>query len=101
MGENDDLIADTDDTAESDVLVTDAVSAKVISVVADVLHVSKDSIGLETAAADVEGWDSFGHVRIVLAIDKAFDISLSMGAIEKAASVSGLVDAVERALKHG
>ncbi|KAB0681870.1 acyl carrier protein [Aureimonas leprariae] len=99
MGQNDDLIAGTDRTAGQCTVAGDPVATKIIAVVADVLGVAKDTIGLDTVAADVEGWDSFGHVRIVLAIDKAFGIALSMGAIEKAASVAGLVEVVDEALK--
>lgn len=95
MGQTDDLIAGTD---AASVAVGDPTAAKVIAVVADVLGVAKDAIGLDTVAADIEDWDSFGHVRIVLAIDKAFGISLSMGAIEKAASIAGLVEVVDAAL---
>ena len=29
-------------------------------------------IGAETVAADVEGWDSVGHIRLILACEQAF-----------------------------
>jgi acyl carrier protein len=29
-------------------------------------------IGPETVAADVEGWDSVGHIRLILACEQAF-----------------------------
>lgn len=94
MGQNDDLTRVGDDEG----VIGDSVTQKVLGIVADVLSVPKASIDATTVAADVEGWDSFGHVRVVMAVDAAFRIKLSMGAIERADSIAGLVDAVEEAL---
>lgn len=97
MGQNDDLIGSTDDVTDSDIEVGDCVLAKVKGIVSDVLNVPRNAIRLETRAADVDAWDSFGHVRIILAIDAAFGVKLSMEAIEKADGIGGLVEAVEGA----
>ncbi len=97
MGPNDDLTRGLDGAGSDGTAVGDAVTQKVVAIVADVLGVPKHSVDATTAAADVEGWDSFGHVRIVMAVDAAFRIKLSMGAIERADSIAGLVEAVEEA----
>lgn len=34
-------------------------------------------LGPETVSADVEGWDSVGHVRLVLACEDAFGVRFS------------------------
>ncbi|KQT57343.1 MULTISPECIES: acyl carrier protein [unclassified Aureimonas] len=74
---------------------SDVVLAKVVHALADVLNVPKESIGIETRAADLEAWDSFGHVRIVLALEQLFGIEMTMADIEAADSVAGLCSVVE------
>lgn len=74
---------------------SDLVLAKVVHAVAEVLGVPKDAIGIETRAADLEAWDSFGHVRIVLALEQLFAIEMSMADIEAADSIAGLCSVVE------
>lgn len=78
----------------------DVILDQVIHVVADVLGVSKAAIGIETHGNDVEAWDSFGHVRIVLALEAQFAIHLTMAEIETSGSIRGLVEAVESALER-
>ena len=31
----------------------------------------------QTTAADVQGWDSFNHIRLILAVQKAFKVKFS------------------------
>jgi len=45
----------------------------------------------ETSAADIEGWDSFNHVNIVVAAEQAFGISFSTSEIETLKNVGDLV----------
>jgi len=80
--------------------VTDSILDQVIAVVADVLDMTPDQIGLDTEGADVAAWDSFGHVRIVLALEAEFGIELTMAEIEQSGSVAGLVQVVETARKR-
>ncbi|KQT54103.1 hypothetical protein ASG43_00250 [Aureimonas sp. Leaf454] len=75
----------------------DVVLAQVLHAVADVLNVPKTEIGIDTRAADLEAWDSFGHVRIVLALEQLFAVELSMAEIEAADSIAGLVSVIEAA----
>jgi acyl carrier protein len=49
-------------------------------------------------ADDVEGWDSLGHVRLMVAIEKALGISLSTSEITGLANVGELVAVVSRKL---
>lgn len=74
---------------------SDIVLEKVVHAVADVLNVPKEAIGIETRAADLEAWDSFGHVRIVLALEQLFGVEMSMADIEAADNIAGLCAIVE------
>lgn len=79
---------------------SDIVLDQVVHAVAEVLGVPKDRIGIETRAADIEAWDSFGHVRIVLALEQLFGIEMSMADIETAVSIAGLCAVVERCARE-
>jgi acyl carrier protein len=49
-------------------------------------------------ASQVEGWDSLGHVRLVVAIERALGITLSTAEITGLADVGQLVRVIERKL---
>jgi len=59
-----------------------------------------DDIVLSPAltASQVEGWDSLGHVRLVVAIERALGITLSTAEITGLANVGQLVQVIERKL---
>ena len=44
-----------------------------------------------TSAADVEGWDSFKQIEIILATQEAFDIKLTTKEMDHLTSVGDLV----------
>ena len=55
-----------------------------------------DSIELhdETVADDVDGWDSFEFVNIVVGIEREFSFKFPMGKVEKLKNVSEMVDII-------
>jgi acyl carrier protein len=53
-----------------------------------------------TTSADVDGWDSFGHIYLIGAIEEEFGMKFSMGEVTGMHSVGEMVDIVaERATK--
>jgi acyl carrier protein len=52
----------------------------------------------ELTASEVDGWDSLGHVRLIVAIEQKLKISLSTSEITELANVGQLVDVIERKL---
>jgi acyl carrier protein len=52
-----------------------------------------DSIAVtpELSANDVDGWDSLTHIRLMLTVEKAFKVKLSVLEIGKMANVGDLV----------
>jgi|HubBroStandDraft_3_1064219.scaffolds.fasta_scaffold182587_2 acyl carrier protein len=60
-----------------------------------------DSIALrpDLTANDVEGWDSFSHIRLVLTVEKFFGVKFSASEISKLKNVEGLVDLVRSKVK--
>lgn len=60
--------------------------------IAEETGAAADSITAETTAADVEGWDSLAHVRIMLNIEARAGQAVDIDASYAAASVGELVN---------
>lgn len=48
----------------------------------------------ETTADDIEDWDSFEHINLIVAIEKKFQIKFKMGEVSKLKDVSEMVDLI-------
>ncbi len=57
----------------------------------------EDSITVtpELSAKDVDGWDSLTHIRLMLTVEKAFKIKLSVPEIGKLQNVGDLVTLIK------
>jgi acyl carrier protein len=68
------------------------------STLQDVFHdvFEDDSIAIsrDTTAKDVEGWDSFNHVRLIVAVEEKFKISLSTAEVADLRNVGELIDLI-------
>jgi acyl carrier protein len=51
-------------------------------------------IGLDTRQADLKGWDSLAHVRLVSGIESEFDFQFNLSEIEEINSVRQFVDVI-------
>jgi len=64
----------------------------------DIFHevFDDDSIKVtpELSAADVDGWDSLTHIRLILTVEKAFKVKFSTSEIGKLKNVGDLVDLI-------
>lgn len=60
----------------------------------------EDSIVLtpETTAADIEGWDSFNHINLIVAIEVKFGIKFKTAELDELHNVGHLVDMIQRKL---
>jgi acyl carrier protein len=56
------------------------------------------TLSLDTQQSELASWDSLAHVRIVVAVERAFEVELDVSEIENIHSVRGFYDAVRR---HG
>jgi acyl carrier protein len=48
----------------------------------------------DTTARDIDGWDSFNHVRLIVAVEEKFRISLSTAEVADLRNVGELVDLI-------
>jgi acyl carrier protein len=62
----------------------------------------EDDLSFEEATRfeDLKEWDSLNHVRMVVAMERAFKIRFSMGDLQVVTRVADLIDIIERLL-HG
>jgi acyl carrier protein len=64
------------------------------AVFADVFDDDELTVGDETTAADVDGWDSLMHITLIDAVEEEFDISFDMKTIVKLKNVGEMVDKI-------
>ena len=61
------------------------------------LELDSGSITLNALAENVEGWDSMGHLSILLALDKMFDGKVAgISEIAEANSISKLLEGLKK-----
>jgi acyl carrier protein len=72
----------------------DGILERVGEIMADTFDLDDLKATRETTANDVEEWDSLSHVRLIVAIERAFKIKFSNAEIERLRNVGGLVDAI-------
>jgi acyl carrier protein len=72
------------------------VLSRVTDVFREVFDDEELTVARETTAADVSGWDSLMHVRLVLALEKAFGVRFSSSEVASLANVGELVDVLDR-----
>jgi acyl carrier protein len=70
--------------------------ARLTAVFRDVLDDDDLCLTRATTAADVPGWDSLAHLRLILAVQKAFNVRFSAAQITKLRNVGELADLVDQ-----
>ncbi len=66
------------------------VPSRLRSVLADVFGVPPEQISDETGAGKLEGWDSFGHLQAILALEAEFGVQFDPQRIPELTTVSKL-----------
>lgn len=78
---------------------SDDILSEVRGIIADVLDQPDLQVDRQTSADNVEGWDSFNHINIVVAVEARFGIKFHTADIEELRNVGELVDLIERKLR--
>jgi acyl carrier protein len=50
-------------------------------------------------AADVEGWDSLSHINLIVAVERAFHIKLTLSEIQRLSDVGALIRLIEQKVR--
>lgn len=66
------------------------------SVFRDVFDEDDLALKPQTTADDVDGWDSLTHIRLVLAVSKAFGVKFSASEIGSLKNVGEFVDLIQK-----
>jgi acyl carrier protein len=64
------------------------------SLVSETLGIDEERVVPELSAETVDEWDSLNHLRLITAVEKRFDIRLSMEEVMSLASIGDLAQAV-------
>ena len=75
----------------------DALEARVIGLVGRELGVPEGAITSATSSADIEKWDSLGHLQVCMALEAEFGISPELEELSELDSVAAIVDYVRDA----
>jgi acyl carrier protein len=67
---------------------------KIFTIIRDVFAAPDLSLSETTKAADVEGWDSFNHMNLIMRIEEEFNISFHTDEIGRMGNVGELIAAV-------
>jgi acyl carrier protein len=54
------------------------------------------SFAEDTLFEDLDAWDSFNHIHMVVAMEKAFQIRFGIGELQQLTRVADLIDIIER-----
>jgi acyl carrier protein len=54
----------------------------------------------ELSAKDVEGWDSIGHIDLILALEEEFNIEISALASSKLKNIGELLNLIKKTLSN-
>lgn len=54
----------------------------------------------ETTADDIEDWDSFEHINLVIAVEKKFQIKFTVGEANEMKNVGEMVDIILERMPH-
>ncbi len=52
----------------------------------------------ETTAADIDGWDSFNHISIIVSVETRFGIKMDTREIEGLTNIGALVQTIQKKL---
>jgi acyl carrier protein len=69
---------------------------KLTAIFRDVFDEDDLSLTPETTADDVDGWDSLTHIRLVLAVSKAFGVKFSASEIGNLKNVGEFAALIEK-----
>ena len=72
------------------------VYSKLTAVFREVFDEDELNLTPQTTADDVDGWDSLAHIRLVLAVSKAFGVKFSASEIGNLKNVGEFADLIEK-----
>lgn len=69
---------------------------KILEIFREVFNNPELEVTEATTAADVDGWDSFNHLNLIMALEESYSVSFSTVEIGQMAHVGNLVQLLEK-----
>lgn len=76
--------------------ITGTAASRLASVFANVFRLPQERVHPNLGPADVERWDSVGHVMLVTAVEQAFSVQFDVDEIMEFSSFQAILSAIER-----
>ena len=73
-----------------------AIWDKLTQILREMFDNSRITVGPETTAHDVEGWDSLAHIQLLIVVEDAFGIRFNTGEVAGLANVGEMVELIAR-----
>jgi acyl carrier protein len=70
------------------------IDEKLLKIISQTFNVEKNLISLKTGMDDIDGWDSLGHLNLIMSIEKEFKIKFSSEQIINLDSVEKIQNAL-------
>ena len=71
-------------------------NGKLAEIVADIFFLDEDEVTMELTPDDVGLWNSLNHLRLITAVESAFEIKLTMSEIQSIDTIEKLNELVGR-----
>jgi len=73
---------------------------KLKKIFSDVFKVNIDEINSDTSPNNCSAWDSFNMMKLIIVIEKEFDISISIDEVVQINDFSNLLELVQQKIKE-
>ncbi|HEV2363413.1 MAG TPA: acyl carrier protein [Caulobacteraceae bacterium] len=77
-------------------MLADDTLSRVREIMLDTFDLDDLEVDRETTAKAVDEWDSLSHIRLMVAVERAFRVKFSNAEVEALRNVGDLVDAIDR-----
>jgi acyl carrier protein len=77
----------------------DKLEEKIIEIIAKTLEVSVEIIDQDMAIGDIPEWNSLGHILIISALEKSFEIKFDPESIMDMEDVTDIIASIEERIK--
>ena len=72
------------------------IESRLKQIFVDVFNTKADKITLQTKQNELEGWDSLGPLRIIMAVEESFNISFSIEEIAALTTFERIMNKIEQ-----
>lgn len=79
---------------------TEEIYARLTAIFKDLFDDPSIVLGPQTTAADIEEWDSFNHINLIISIESEFGLNFQTAELESMHNVGALVDRIDRKLRQ-